>query len=65
MFGKEFLLFMESENPRRANKGFLAFTLFEGLKLPSSDSKHILYVERWFQYKEKNSSMFCDALQVI
>ncbi len=38
---------------------------FEWLKLPSSDSKHILYVERWFPYKEKNSSMFCDALKVI
>jgi hypothetical protein len=29
MLGKEFLLFLESENPRRAKKGFLAFTLFE------------------------------------
>jgi hypothetical protein len=32
MLGKEFLLFLESENPRRAKKGFLAFTLFEWQK---------------------------------
>jgi hypothetical protein len=33
MFRKEFFLFLKSENPRKVNKGFLAFTLFEWQKV--------------------------------
>ncbi len=90
MLGKEFILFLKSGNPRRAKKGFLAFTLFDWQNVCAwslnswnsfeviqnvcymwfktcaiCDSKHVLYVERWFQYKDKNPGMFCSALKVI